>query len=93
MIEKCLSYQIPLILSPVDYEQAFDSVDRKASAKVLSLYGIPDKYTKVISAMYRNNTAAAKVLNEFNSWFRIKSGAKQSCVLSPFYGSFCRPFS
>ena len=40
MIEKCLSYQIPLILSPVDYEQAFDSVDRKASAKVLSLYGI-----------------------------------------------------
>ena len=83
MIEKCLSYQIPLILSLVNYEQAYDSVDRRALAKVLSLYGIPDKYTKVISAMYKNNTAGARVGYEFSSWFCIKSGVKQGCVLSP----------
>ena len=50
-IKKCLSYQTPLVLSFIDYEQALDSADRRASAKVLSLYGIPDKYIKVISAM------------------------------------------
>ena len=41
IIEKCLRYQTPLFFSFIDYEQAFDSVDRRALAKVLSLYGIP----------------------------------------------------
>ena len=54
--EKSLRCQIPLVLSFIDYEQAFDSVDRRALAKV-SLYGIPEKYIKVICAMYENNTA------------------------------------
>ena len=84
IIEKSLSCQTPLVLSFIDYEQAFDSVDRRALAKVLSLYGIPEKYIKVISAMYENNTAAVKVGNEVSSWFCIKSGVKQGCVLSPF---------
>ena len=50
-------------------------------AKVLSLYGIPGKYIKVISAMYENNTATVKVGNEISSWFCIKLGVKQGCVL------------
>ena len=84
IIEKCLSCQTPLVLSFIDYEQAFDSVDRRALAKVLSLYGIPDKYIKVISGMYENDTAAVKVGNEVSSWFCIKSEVKLGCVLSPF---------
>ena len=72
------------VLSFIDYEQAFDSVDRTALTKVLSLYGIPEKYIKVICAMYENNTAAVKIGNEVSNWFCIKSGVKQGCVLSPF---------
>jgi hypothetical protein len=34
--------------------------------------------------MYKNKTAVVKVGNEVSSWFCIKSGAKQGCVLSPF---------
>ena len=83
IIEKCLSYQTPLVLSLIDFEQAFNSVDRRALAKVLSLYGIPDKYIKVIGAMYKDITAAVKVGNGVSSWFRIKSEVKQGCVLSP----------
>ena len=60
-IEKSPRCQTPLVLSFIDYEQAFDSVDRRALVKVLFLYGIPDKYIKVICAMYENNTAAVKV--------------------------------
>ena len=51
IIEKRLSYQTPLFLSFTDFEQVFDFVDRRSLAKFLSLYGIPDKYIKVISAM------------------------------------------
>ena len=72
------------IVNFIDSEQLFDSVDRRALAKVLSLYGIPDKYIKAICATYENNTAAVKVGNEVSSWFCIKSGFKQGCVLSPF---------
>ena len=64
---KCPSCQTPLVLSFIDYKQAFDSVDRRALAKVLSLYCIPDKYIKVTSTMYENNTAAAIVGNEVSS--------------------------
>ena len=67
IIEKCLSCQTPLVLSFIQYEQLFDSVDRRALAKVLSLYAIPDKCIEVISAMYENNTAAVKVGNEVSS--------------------------
>ena len=45
---------------------------------------IPDKYIEVICAMYKNNTAGVKVGNEVSSWFCIKSGVQQGCVLSPF---------
>ena len=75
-IESCLSSQKPLVLSFIDYEQALDSVDRRALAKVLSLYGIQDKYIKVISAMYENNTAEVKIRNEVSSWFCFESGVK-----------------
>ena len=60
------------------------SVDKRALAKVLFLYGIQDKYTKVICVMYENNTAALKIGSEVSNWFCIKSGVKQGCVLSPF---------
>ena len=85
IIEKYLCCQTPLVLSFIDYEQAFDSVDRRALPKVLSFCGIPDKYIKVISATYENNTAAVKVGNEVSSWFYLKSGVKQGCVLIPLY--------
>ena len=34
--------------------------------------------------MYENDTNVAKVGSGVSSWFRIKSGVKQDCVLSPF---------
>ena len=76
IIEKCLNHRTPLHLSFVQYEQAFDSADRRALVKILSLYGIPGKCLKVISAAYENNTASVKVENEVSCWFRIKSGFK-----------------
>ena len=48
------------------------------------MYGIPDKYIEVISAMYENNIARVKAGNEVSSWFCIKPGVMQGCVLSPF---------
>ena len=67
LVDKCLSCQTPLVLSFIDYEQAFDSVDRRALSKVLSLNNLPDKYIKVISALYEIKIAVVKVGNESSS--------------------------
>jgi len=58
---------VVLVLSFIDYDQAFDSVDKRDLEKVLSLYGIPDKYIKEINAIYENNTAVVKVGNEVSN--------------------------
>ena len=85
IIEKSLRCQTPLVLSFIDYEQAFDSADRRALANFLSLYGIPDKYIKVICAIYKNNSAAVKVANEVSNWFCIKSGLDRIVFYPPLY--------
>ena len=84
IIEKFLSHQASLVLSFIDYEQAFSFVDRRALAKLLSLHRMLDKYTKAISSMRRNNIAVVKVRIESSICFRIQSRVEKSCVLSPF---------
>ena len=85
IIEKYLSYQTPLVLCFKDYEQAFNSVDRRALAQVPSLCGIQDKLIRVITAMYENNTAVVKVGNGVSSWFSIKAGIKPRLCFIPLY--------
>ena len=51
-------------LSFIDYEHAFDFVDRRALAKVLSLYGIPDKYIKVIKIISQTTLACHNIKKE-----------------------------
>jgi hypothetical protein len=46
---------------------AFDSAYGRTLVKVLSLCGIPDKYDKVISAIYENEIATVKVGNDLSS--------------------------
>ena len=84
IIEDRLNNHIPLVFSLVDYDQTFDSADRKALVKLLSLHSRPDKCIKVLSAMYDNNIAAETVGNKASSWFRIKSEVEQGCFLSAF---------
>ena len=88
IIEKCLRCLTPLVLSLRDYEQPFDFVDRRALAKVLSLYGIPDKHMRVISPMYENNAAVVKVGIEVNSWFCINQELSRAVFYPPLCGSF-----
>ena len=66
----------------IDCMKVFDSAVRRALAKVLSLYSIPDKYIKVISVMYENNTSGVKIESEVSIGFRIIVGVKEGCVLS-----------
>ena len=61
----------------------FNSADRRALEKLFRKV-TKDKYMEGISAIYEKNVAAVKVRQDISSWFRIKSGVKQGCVLYSF---------
>ncbi|XP_065571470.1 uncharacterized protein LOC136034257 [Artemia franciscana] len=94
IIEKSLSCHTPLVLSFIDYEQVFDSVDKRVLEIVLSLYGIPYRYIKVIIALDKNDAAVVKVGNKVSSqlFFFMKSGVKQGCDLFLFIWIILRDF-
>ena len=61
---------------------------RRALAKVLSLYSMPDKYIKVFSAMYEDNTAVVKVGNKVAAGFVLNQELSRFVFYPCLYGSF-----
>jgi hypothetical protein len=68
IIEQSLQFQSPLYLLFVDYQKAFDSVDRRWIWKALEERGLPNKFIKLI---------------QLTTPFETKSGLRQGCLLSP----------
>ena len=68
----------------VDYEKAFDSIDRETLWKIMKAYGIPEKFIAIVKAFYKNSRAAVIHGDGKSEWFEIKSGVKQGCVMSGF---------
>ena len=66
------------------FEKAFDSIDRDTLWKILNYYGIPDKLVKMIMALYEDSECCVRTENGDTRFFKIMSGVKQGCVLSPF---------
>ena len=74
---------MPALVIFVDFKAAFDSIHRPSMWHILSDYGIPDKYIKLIRCIYDNFEAAILVEGEITDCFRIETGVRQGCVWSP----------
>ncbi len=83
IIEQSLEFKNPLYLLFVDFEQAFDSLDREMMWKILKSYGIPTKILNMISGLYRNAQCRVVHRGKLGRNFTVGSGVKQGCVLSP----------
>ena len=84
ILEQCLEWNSSLYLIFVDYEKAFDSIDRETLWRIMKAYGIPDKFISLVRAFYRGNKAAVIHGEGMSDWFEINSGVKQGCVMSGF---------
>ena len=84
VVEQSIEWNSPLYINFVDYEKAFDSLDRETLWKLLRHYGIPEKITNLIKKMYEN--MASRVIHEgqLTEPFEVKTGVRQGCLLSPF---------
>jgi len=68
----------------VDYEKAFDGVDRKVLWRLLRHYGIPEKYIIFIQKTYEKCTCRMIHSGVLSELIEMLTGVRQGCLLSPY---------
>ena len=83
IIEQSAEYRSDLQLVFVDFEKAFDSVDREGLRMALRKRGIPYKIVSVIKSTY--NGVKCRVLHNgiLSAASVVGSGVRQGCILFP----------
>ena len=68
----------------MDFEKAFDSMDRESLQKIMASYGIPSKIIRMVQILCEDSECAVLEEGEELEWFMIKPGVKQGDVMSGF---------
>ncbi|CAH8605478.1 unnamed protein product [Heterobilharzia americana] len=83
IIEQSIEWQSALYLNFIDFEKAFDSVDREVIWKLLQYYGVPQTFIRLIQQLYEDATCQVIHNGKLSDAFEVKTGVKQGCLLSP----------
>ncbi|VDO59196.1 unnamed protein product [Schistosoma margrebowiei] len=73
IVEQSIEWNSSLYINCIDFEKAFDSVNRKILWKVFRHYGVPVKIVNIIRNFYDDLTNSSGV----------KTSIRQGCLLSP----------
>ena len=84
IVEQSMEWESPLLITFVDYEKAFDSVDRKILWRLLDHYGIPPKLVNLIKKIYEGTSCKVVHDGKLTDSFQVNTGVRQGCLLSPF---------
>ena len=68
----------------MDFEKVFDSVHQESLWKIMKAYGIPQKIINMVRLLYEDVECAVMDEGKESTWFKVKTGVKQGCVLSGF---------
>ena len=68
----------------IDLEKAYDMVNREALWQVLRMYDVGVKLVSGIKSMYVDSSASFRVKGGESVWFRIDSGVRHGCIMSPW---------
>jgi hypothetical protein len=84
MTEKVKEKKKKLYLGFMDLQQAYDRINREALWQVLLMYGVGGKLLNGIKSMYNGSEACVRINRVESEWFKIDSGVRQGCVMSPW---------
>ena len=84
IVEQSLEWNSPLYINFIDYEKAFDSVDRETMCKLLRHYGVPKKIISLIRCTFQDMSCKIAHAGQLSESFEVKTGVRQGCLLSPF---------
>ena len=83
-MEQSLEWRTALCINFIDYENAFDGLDRNVLWDLMANYGIPSKITSLFKNTYEGKNCRILHVGGLTESFNIKSGVRQGCLLSPF---------
>ena len=83
LIQKTLNENSNLYCTFVDYEKAFDTVNRDALWFKLMQSGVSSKMIRIIKSLYGKVFAAIKLNANISDYFEVSLGVKQGEPLSP----------
>jgi len=83
IIEQCVEWSSRPYAVFIDFEKAFDSVNREAMWKEVKNYGVPKQIVGLIKETYRGYIC--RVVHEgcVSEPFPVRTGVRQGCILSP----------
>ena len=84
IVEQSLEWNTSLYINFIDYEKAFDSVDRNTLWKLLRHYGVPEKIVSLIRKSYDGMNNRVVHGQQLTDSFKVHTGVRQGCLLSPF---------
>ena len=84
IVEQSMEWDSFLYINCVDYEKAFDSLNRDTLWKLLQHYGISNTFMSLIRNTYENMACRVIHAGQFTDSFTVKTGVRQGCLLSPF---------
>nr|KAG5695112.1 hypothetical protein BaRGS_017211 [Batillaria attramentaria] len=82
--EESLEWNSPFYINFIDYEKAFDSVDREVLWKLLRHYGVTRKIISLIQCTYQDMRCRIAHAGQLSESFKVKAGVRQGYLLSPF---------
>ena len=74
----------PLYINFIDYEKAFDNVDRETMRKLLKHCGVPKKIISLIRCTFQDMSCKITHTGQLSESFEVKTVVRQECLLSPF---------
>ena len=77
--------QLPLIALFIDFQKAFDSIDREMIWKILINYGVPEKTVSAVTAISSNSKSRVRLGESLIEAFQITTGFIQGAPLLPSY--------
>ena len=84
IVEQSMEWDSSLYINFVDYEKAFDSLDRDTLWKLLQHYGIPNELISFIRNSYEDTACSVIHAGQLTDSFMVNTGVRQGCLLSPF---------
>ena len=83
-MEQSPEWNSPLYINFIDYEKAFDGVDRETMLKLLRHYGVPEKIISLIRCIFQDMSCKIAHAGQLSESFEVKTGLRRGCLLSPF---------
>ena len=82
IVEQTMEWSTGLYMVFVNFEKAFDSLDREVLWTILRHYRVPEKIVRMIRVFYDGFQARVLHEGEMTGSFSMNTGVRQGCLLS-----------